>query len=455
MAKILIVDDDKGIREILEIALFQEGYEVVSAPDGMKALAKCRSTHFDLIITDLKMPRMDGIEFMKALKEVSPESLIILMTAYASKESALQAMHEGAYDYLEKTFDIDHLKALVQDALKKRGVKKGDLEFLNEVRESASFMGMIGKSRSMQKVYETIRKVASTMTHVMILGESGTGKELVARAIHENSPQANKPFVAINCGGIPENLLESELFGYMKGSFTGAHADKPGLFEVAHKGTIFLDEIAELPPMLQVKLLRAVQQKSFRRIGGTEDIKIDARIISATNRNLPESVKNNTFREDLYYRLNVVTIKVPPLRERQEDIPLITNFLIQKYSKTFGKEIRNISPYAMALLMAYPFPGNVRELENIIERSIAMESSNIILPENLILTNDLSAIEHNFSQMDIPDDGLDLNHELEKLERILIEKALLKTGGSRKKTADLLGVTTDSLHYRMDKLDIN
>jgi len=455
MAKILIVDDDKGIREILEIALFQEGYEVVSAPDGIKALAKCRNTHFDLIITDLRMPKMDGIEFMKALKEVSPESLIILMTAYASKESALQAMHEGAYDYLEKTFDIDHLKTLVQDALKKRGSKKVDLDFLNEVRESASFMGMIGKSHSMQKVYETIRKIASTMTHVMILGESGTGKELVARAIHENSPQANRPFIAINCGGIPENLLESELFGYMKGSFTGAYADKPGLFEVGHKGTIFLDEIAELSPMLQVKLLRAVQQKAFRRIGGTEDIKIDARIISATNKNLLEGVKNNTFREDLYYRLNVVSIKVPPLRERQEDIPLITNHLIKKYSKAFGKEIRNISPYAMALLMTYPFPGNVRELENIIERSIALESSNIILPENLILTNDSSAVDHSFSQLDIPDRGLDLNHELEKLEKIIIEKALQKTGGSRKKTADLLGVTTDSLHYRMDKLGIN
>lgn len=455
MAKILIVDDDKGIREILEIALFQEGYEVVSAPDGMKALEKCRKTHFDLIITDLKMPKMDGIEFMKALKEVSPESLIILMTAYASKESALQAMYEGAYDYLEKTFDIDHLKTLVQDALKKRGIKKGDLKFLNEVRESASFMGMIGKSPSMQKVYETIRKVANTMSHVMILGESGTGKELVARAIHENSPQAKMPFVAINCGGIPENLLESELFGYMKGSFTGAHADKPGLFEVGHRGTIFLDEIAELPPMLQVKLLRAVQQKSFRRVGGTEDIKIDARIISATNKNLLEGVKKNTFREDLYYRLNVVPINVPPLRERQEDIPLITEFLIEKYSKAFGKEIRNISPYAMALLMTYPFPGNVRELENIIERSIALESSNIILPENLILTSDASAVDHGFSQIDIPDGGLDLNQELEKLERIIIEKTLQKTGGSRKKTADLLNVTTDSLHYRMDKLGIS
>ncbi|MDR2861037.1 MAG: sigma-54 dependent transcriptional regulator [Syntrophobacterales bacterium] len=455
MARILIVDDDKGIREILEIALSQEGYDVVSAPDGMKALARCRNTRFDLIITDLKMPKMDGIEFMKALKEISPESLIILMTAYASKESALQAMHEGAYDYLEKTFDIDHLKTLVRDALKKRGIKKGDLEFLNEIKESASFMGMIGKSRNMQKVFETIRKVSSTMTHVMISGESGTGKELVARAVHDSSPQVNRPFVAINCGGIPENLLESELFGYMKGSFTGAHADKPGLFEVGHRGTIFLDEIAELPPMLQVKLLRAVQQKSFRRIGGTEDIKIDARIISATNKNLLEGVKNNTFREDLYYRLNVVPINVPPLRERQEDIPLITKFLIQKYSKAFGKEIRNISPYAMELLMTYPFPGNVRELENIIERSIAMESSNIILPENLILNSDLPTAEHTFSQLDIPDKGFDLNHELEKLEKVLIEKALQKTGGSRKKTADLLGVTIDSLHYRMDKLNIH
>ncbi|HQA81939.1 MAG TPA: sigma-54 dependent transcriptional regulator [Syntrophales bacterium] len=454
MANILVVDDDKGIREILEIVLTQEGYDVTSVEDGLKALAKCRRQKYDLIITDLKMPKMDGIEFMKAAKEVSPESLVILITAYASGESAVRAMQEGAYDYLEKDFDIEILKSVIQNALEKKGLKKDEADFRREIEDAASFMGMIGKSREMQKVYATVRKVADTLTNVMILGESGTGKELVARAVHDGSPRAHQPFVVINCGGIPENLLESELFGYMKGSFTGAHTDKPGLFEVAHEGTIFLDEIAELPPVLQVKLLRAVQEKSFRRIGGTEDIKVDVRIISATNKNLEEKVKEGMFREDLYYRLNVIPINIPPLRNRQEDIPLLTKHLIRKYALEFGKEIRNISSYAMDLLMKYPFPGNVRELENIIERSIALETSNIILPENLVLHSNVPVAERTLSRFDIPDEGLDLEEEMKKIERIFIEKALQKTGGSRKKTAELLKVTADSLHYRMDKLDM-
>ncbi len=454
MANILVVDDDKGIREILEIVLTQEGYDVTSVEDGLKALAKCRRQKYDLIITDLKMPKMDGIEFMKAAKEVSPESLVILITAYASGESAVRAMQEGAYDYLEKDFDIEILKSVIQNALEKKGLKKDEADFRREIEDAASFMGMIGKSREMQKVYATVRKVADTLTNVMILGESGTGKELVARAVHDGSPRAHQPFVVINCGGIPENLLESELFGYMKGSFTGAHTDKPGLFEVAHEGTIFLDEIAELPPVLQVKLLRAVQEKSFRRIGGTEDIKVDVRIISATNKNLEEKVKEGMFREDLYYRLNVIPINIPPLRNRQEDIPLLTKHLIRKYALEFGKEIRNISSYAMDLLMKYPFPGNVRELENIIERSIALETSNIILPENLVLHSNVPVAERTLTRFDIPDEGLDLEEEMKKIERIFIEKALQKTGGSRKKTAELLNVTADSLHYRMDKLDM-
>nr|HPJ96657.1 sigma 54-interacting transcriptional regulator [Syntrophales bacterium] len=273
-------------------------------------------------------------------------------------------------------------------------------------------------------------------------------------AVHDSSPRAKMPFVVINCGGIPENLLESELFGYMKGAFTGAHTDKPGLFEIAHGGTLFLDEIGELPPLLQVKLLRAVQEKSFRRVGGTEDIKVDVRIISATNKNLEEKVRDNTFREDLYYRLNVIPVNIPPLRNRDEDIPLLTKHLIHKYSVEFGKEIRNISSYAMELLMKYSFPGNVRELENIIERSIALETSNIILPENLVLNSNVPIAERALAQFDVPEGGLDLEEELGKIERTFIEKALQKAGGSRKKTAELLRITADSLHYRMDKLDL-
>lgn len=312
---------------------------------------------------------------------------------------------------------------------------------------------MIGASREMAKVFSTIRKVADTPANILILGESGTGKELVARAIHENSSRAPMPFMAINSGGIPENLLESELFGYMKGSFTGAYGDRAGLFELARGGTVFLDEIGELPPVLQVKLLRVVQQKTFRRIGGDKDITVDVRIISATNQNLKEKVARGSFREDLYFRLNVIPIHMPPLRERKEDIPLLTRHFIEKYARDFGKEVRTISSYAMELLMEYPFPGNIRELENIIERGVAMETSNIILPENLVLTTDADAPGVSID-LSIPDGGIDLNEEMNRIEKRAIEKALQKTRGIKTKAADLLGVTSDSLKYRIEKLGI-
>jgi len=291
------------------------------------------------------------------------------------------------------------------------------------------------------------------LANILILGESGTGKELVARAIHENSSRAKMPFKAINSGGIPESLLESELFGYMKGSFTGAYSDKPGIFEMARGGTIFLDEIGDLPPILQVKLLRVVQEKTFRRIGGAEDIKVDVRIISATNQDLREKVKMGEFREDLFYRLNVIPINIPPLRERREDIPALINHFIAKYSKLFGKEIRNISSYALDLLMKYDFPGNIRELENIIERSVALETSNIILPESLTLQPDSHEGSSKIN-IEIGEKGIDLNKELESVERHIIEKALLKAKGSKKKAADLLNISFDSLRYRMEKLHI-
>ena len=306
---------------------------------------------------------------------------------------------------------------------------------------------MIGTNREMLKIFTTIKKVSDTLANILILGESGTGKELVARAIHENSSRFKMPFIPINSGGIPENLLESELFGYMKGSFTGAYADRPGFFEMARGGTIFLDEIGELSPVLQVKLLRVVQEKTFRRIGGAEDIKVDVRIISATHQNLEEKVKKGEFREDLYYRLNVIPIFLPPLRERKEDIPLLINNFVEKYAQMFGKEVRTISSYAMELLINYAFPGNIRELENIIERSVAMESSNIILPENLTFG------EPNFD-IEITDKGIDLNAELEKIEKVMIEKALQKTKGSKTKAAELLNVTLDSLRYRIEKLGV-
>ncbi|MDP2725459.1 MAG: sigma-54 dependent transcriptional regulator, partial [Syntrophales bacterium] len=408
----------------------------------------------DLVITDLKMPGVDGIEFIKKLKDISPETMAILITAYASGETAVSAMKEGAYDYIEKGFDVEELKITIRNALAKKGIRKDDALFIKEAQDALCFGNIMGNSKEILKVYASINKVADANVNVLILGESGTGKELVARAIHENSSRKNMPFVVINCGGIPENLLESELFGYMKGSFTGAHLDKPGLFEIARGGTIFLDEIAELPPVLQVKLLRVVQEKTFRRIGGAEDIKVDTRIVSATNRNLEERVREGAFREDLFFRLNVIPIHIPPLRKRREDIPLLTRYFIDKYSREFGKEPKTMSAYALDLLMEYPFPGNIRELENIIERSIVLEQSNIILPENLVLAGNIQSGTPVNNDIDIPSEGIDLSEEVAKLEKQLIEKALEKAHGSKMKTAELLRVSADSLRYRIEKLGI-
>jgi two-component system, NtrC family, response regulator PilR len=443
MARILVVDD-QDYRYVMEEALKREGYDVTTADNPQKAINVFLKSDYDLVITDLKMPKMDGIEFLKNIKDHRPDTVVILMTAYASGETAVNAMKEGAYDYVEKGGSIEELKQIVHQALLKNGLVSENQ--ISKKSTESSFFGMIGTSREMGKIFTTIQKVADTPANILILGESGTGKELVARAIHDNSSRSRMPFMAINSGGIPENLLESELFGYMKGSFTGAYADRAGLFELARGGTVFLDEIGELPPVLQVKLLRVVQEKTFRRIGGGEDIKVDVRIISATNQNLKEKVKKGEFREDLYFRLNVIPIHMPPLRQRKEDIPLLTRHFIEKYAREFGKEVRTISSYAMELLMEYAFPGNIRELENIIERGVAMETSNIILPENLMLSTELD--------IDIPDQGIDLTAELEKIEKKTIEKALQKTKGIKTKAAELLGITSDSLKYRIEKLGV-
>ncbi len=454
MAKILVVDDDSGMREFLEIMLVREGYQVKCAANGREGLNLCKNNEFDLIIADLKMPKVDGIDLLKGVKEIHPETMFILITAYASGETAVAAMKEGAYDYIEKNFDVEDLKDTVRDALNKKGIQEENALFMKSVEEAVSFGDLIGNSKELLKVYSLITKVADTTTNVLITGESGTGKELVAKAIHENSTRINMPFVVINCGGIPENLLESELFGYMKGSFTSAYSDKAGLFENARKGTVFLDEIAELPPVLQVKFLRVIQEKTFRRIGGSEDINVDVRFIFATNQDLEQKVKDGSFREDLYYRLNVIPINIPPLRDRKEDIPALTKYFIEKYSRDFGKEIKKISSYAMGLLMEYRFPGNVRELENIIERSVALETSNIILPENLVLSEN-SKLDRDYAiNIDIPEEGINLNEEIAKIEREFIRKALQKAEGSQKKAAKYLNVSFDSLRYRLEKLDI-
>ena len=456
MERILVVDDDRGMQDVLDIMLSRAGYQVATADDGAAALEIIGKKKFDLVITDLKMPRVDGIDLLKGIKETAPGTAVILLTAFASGETALAAMREGAYDYVEKNFNVDDLLAIVRDAIDKKETARKETSLPPAEGEDARYFGtMVGRSREMHKVYALIGKVADTPANVLILGESGTGKELVARAVHGNSSRKDKPFVAINCGGIPENLLESELFGYMKGSFTGAFADKAGLFEFARGGTIFLDEIAELPIILQVKLLRVVQEKTVRRIGGSEDIKVDVRIVSATNQDLQEKVKQGEFREDLYFRLNVIPIRIPPLRKRREDIPLLAQYFIEKYAKEFGKEVKRISTYALELLMCYPFPGNIRELENIIERSVALENSSIILPESLIIAEDGNGeASATGSEEAFPERGVDLNRELERFEREIIRKALEKAKGSKTKAASLLGVSFPSLRHRLEKLEM-
>jgi len=456
MERILVVDDDRGMQDVLDIMLSRAGYQVATADDGAAALEIIRKKKFDLVITDLKMPRVDGIDLLKGVKETAPDTAVILLTAFASGETALAAMREGAYDYVEKNFNVDDMLAIVRDAIDRKETARKEPALAPPQGQDARYFGtMVGRSKEMQKVYALIGKVAETPANVLILGESGTGKELVARAIHDNSARKGKPFVAINCGGIPENLLESELFGCMKGSFTGAHADRAGLFEVARGGTIFLDEIAELPVILQVKLLRVVQERTIRRIGGSEDIKVDVRIVSATNQDLQAKVKKGEFREDLYFRLNVIPIHIPPLRKRKEDIPLLAQYFIEKYAREFGKEVKRISTYALELLMGYPFPGNIRELENIIERSVALESSSIILPENLIIAEEGNGpAASSVPAGEFPETGIDLNGELERFEREIIIKALEKTRGSKTKAASLLGVSFPSLRHRIEKLNM-
>lgn len=455
MASVLIVDDEPGIREFLQIMLDREGYDVSCAADGKEAINFFKKKRYDVVVADIRMPKVNGFEVLTTIKEISPETNVIMITAYASFESAVESMKEGAYDYITKPFNVDEVKMTVKNALQKKGAVEEAVDRKREKGGVENFEGMISDSPEMLKIFALIPKAASSKASVLITGESGTGKELVARAIHQNSPRENEPFVTINCGGVPEQLLESELFGYKKGSFTGAVTDKMGLFEAAHKGTIFLDEIGDLPLSLQVKLLRIVQEKSFKPVGGTQEISIDVRIISATNINLEEEVIKGEFREDLFYRLNVIQIRIPSLRERKMDIPILAQHFLEKYSQESGKEIRHISSYALKVLLDYSFPGNVRELENIVERSVALETSNIILPDSLTLSRFKNEMGKNgVPDYDIPPEGIDLEEEVGKLEKQLLLKALQRTNGEMKKAAELLNIPYRSIRYRLEKYGI-
>jgi two-component system response regulator PilR (NtrC family) len=385
--------------------------------------------------------------------------VVILISAYATTETAVEAMNEGAYDYVPKPFDKDELMQTIAKALELKTIEHEKKILDDEVKKNVHFGLIVGNSPAMRHIYQLIRQVAKTTTNVLITGESGTGKELIARAIHQESKRSDNAFVVINCGGIPESLMESELFGHKKGSFTGATQDKKGLFEIAHKGTIFLDEIGELTLPIQVKLLRAVQEKVFKPVGGNEDISVDIRIISATNKNLEKEVIAGNFREDLFYRLNVIEIKVPPLRDRKTDLRALAQHFLEKYSREMGKEITKFSSYAIDLLNKYDFPGNIRELENLLERSVALSTTNIVLPDSLALSVHkrrwIEGFKDRRFDLDEVARGVSLETILEEIERGYLKKALDCTNGNKNKAAELLGITFRSLRYRLDKLSID
>ena len=446
--RILIVDDESSLREVLSIMLHREGYQVDTAIDGAQAAARLRDHSYDLVISDIKMPRMNGLELLRHIKERTPETVVLMITAFSTSDEAVEAMKQGAFDYITKPFRNEEIRLIVKNALERRELRQENLALKEELGKRYSFEGLIGKSKAMQDVITLIRKVAASPVKILITGESGTGKELVARAIHYQSERREQPFVPINCGAIPENLLESELFGHEKGSFTGAVKQKDGLFETAAGGTIFLDEIGELPQLMQVKLLRVLQENEFRRVGGTKPIKVDVRVIAATNRRLEDAVVDGSFREDLYYRFNVIRIDLPPLRNRREDIPIMIDWFWERFT---GHQGVQVDEDAMRRLIDYHWPGNVRELENVVERATVLGHQGKItldcLPPNL-----LTGVAGGVSPLtEIPETGLDLDAYLGEIEKEILLKALARTNGVRKTAAELLGITFRSIRYRLAK----
>src|SRR5512132_2657632 len=411
-ARILVVDDEKSMRDLLSITLEKEGYDVLTAAGGEPAIELLHRDSVDAVITDLRMPKVDGLQVLRAAKEISPDTAVIVITAVASTETAVEAMKLGAYDYITKPFKLDEVSLIVRNALERKRLRDENLYLRKQLKTQHRFENTIGKISRITEVFDTIRKIADSPSTAMITGESGTGKELVARAIHFNSFRRDKPFVSVNCGAIPEGLMESELFGHVRGAFTGAIANKVGLFSAAESGTLFLDEITEIPPLLQVKLLRAIQLREIRRVGDTKDIKTDVRLIAASNRDLERAVAEGVLREDLFYRLNVIPIQLPPLRERREDIPFLVDHFLQKFGKQLGKEVRGITPEGLAVLERHHWPGNIRELENVLERAIVLGAGEVIgveaLPESVRRERPVKGID-----VDLPEEGMDLEAALD------------------------------------------
>ena len=450
-ARVLVVDDEKSMRDLLSITLEKEGYDVLTAAGGEAAIEALRRDATDAVITDLRMPKVDGLQVLRAAKEISPDVAVIVITAVASTETAVEAMKLGAYDYITKPFKLDEVSLIVRNALERKRLRDENLYLRKQLETQHRFENIIGKSGRILEVFDTIRKISDSPSTAMITGESGTGKELVARAIHFNSLRRDKPFVSVNCGAIPEGLMESELFGHVRGAFTGAVSNKIGLFSAGEGGTLFLDEITEIPPLLQVKLLRAIQTREIRRVGDTKDMKTDVRLIAASNRNLEDAVKDGFLREDLYYRLNVIPIQLPPLRERREDIPLLVAHFLQKFGKDLGKEARGVAPEAMIVLERYHWPGNIRELENVLERAIVLGAGDMLgiesLPETLRRERPVKGME----AVELPEDGLDLEATLDTIERGYLQRALDRTGGVQTKAAELLKMTFRQFRYKLQK----
>ncbi|MBE0460495.1 MAG: sigma-54-dependent Fis family transcriptional regulator [Candidatus Aminicenantes bacterium] len=451
MEKILIIDDEKSICDLLSVVFGKQGYEVKKSYTAAKALELIESEDFDLILTDIRLPERSGMYILKQVKKTKPGIPVIMITAYGTIKQAVDALKAGAADYVMKPFDMDELKIIVANCMEKKRLQEENVFLKKELSEKYSFENIVGKSKKMIEIFSLIEKIAGIESTVLIRGESGTGKEMAARAIHYLSRRKERPFVTINCGALPEGLLESELFGHVKGAFTGAVVDKKGMFEVAHKGTLFLDEVGETSQLTQVKLLRALQEKTIRRVGGTSEIPVDVRIISATNQDLKRKIENNEFREDLYYRLNVISFEMPPLREKKEDIPLLVNYFIKKHCEKVGRKMKRVAPEVMSLFESYLWPGNIRELENVIERIVAIEDRETItedcLPEELLAAHgpEIELAIH---------PGFNLNETVDTIAKQYVQQALYKTGGNMKEAATVLGINYRSLRYLIEKYQL-
>lgn len=448
-AKVLLVDDEAKIREILKLVLEKEGYYVHTSKNGSEALSALKNEDFDVMITDLKMPKMDGLELMREIKQKGIKVNVIFITAYADIKDAVEAIKLGAFDYLEKNFKMEELLSVVREAVKEQKMKDENESLKKKLAEHSSFFGIIGESPKIKEIKELIIKIANSQASVLLTGESGTGKEMFARAIHMCSKRKNKPFVAINCAALPQTLLESELFGYEKGAFTGALKQKKGKFEQANEGTIFLDEIGEMNIQTQSKLLRVLQEREYERVGGLETIKVDIRVITATNRDLEEAIKAGDFREDLYYRINVIPIHIPPLRERREDIPLLAEYFLKKFNVDYKKNIELISMEVIDIFMEYDWPGNIRELKNVIERAVAITEPDvdILMPHHL--RPQLICPKKEKDLLEIQD-GL----SLAEFEKYYIYNTLKKVNWNKSKAAQILGINRQTLYNKMKELSI-